>query len=202
MADPEPMPSRLVRGCIALAFTACVLAVACSHGLADAVKGGKLSYMALTLQREPTAFRSLLARARAVLADPESMLSRLARGCIALAFTACVLAVACSHRPADAIKFSELSYMALAMEREPTAYRSLLMRLGAVLADPEPMLARLARGWIALAFTACVPADQSSHRLADVVKERRTHLHASSDGTRANRVQLATDTSGGGPGRP
>ena len=32
--------------------------------------------------------------------------------------------------------------MALALQREPTAYRSLLMRLGAVLADPEPMLAR------------------------------------------------------------
>ena len=33
--------------------------------------------------------------------------------------------------------------MALAMEREPTAYRSVLMVAGAVLASPEPMLARL-----------------------------------------------------------
>ena len=43
VADHEPMLSRLVRGCIVLAFTACVLAVACSHCLAAAVKGGQLS---------------------------------------------------------------------------------------------------------------------------------------------------------------
>ena len=98
LADPERMLARLVRGCIALAFTACVLAVACSHRLADAVKGGELSYMALAMEREPTAYSSLLMVAGAVLADPEPMLARLVRGCIALAFTACVLAVACSHR--------------------------------------------------------------------------------------------------------
>ena len=34
----------------------------------------------------------------------------------------------------------------------------LLMRLVAVLADPEPVLARLVRGCIAMAFTASVPA--------------------------------------------
>ena len=45
--------------------------------------------------------------------------------------------------------------MTLALQREPTAYRSLLTRAGAVLADPEPVLARLVRGCIALAFTAC-----------------------------------------------
>ena len=78
--------------------------------------------MALALQREPTAYRSLLTRAGAVLADPEPMLARLVRGCIALAFTACVLAVACSHRLVDAVKVGEVSSMALAMEREPTAY--------------------------------------------------------------------------------
>ena len=87
-----------------------------------------------------------------------SVLARLVRGCIALAFTACVLAVACSHRLVDAVKGGEVSSMALAMEREMAAYRSLLMVAGAVLADPEPMLARLVRGCIALAFTACVPA--------------------------------------------
>ena len=32
------------------------------------------------------------------------------------------------------------------------------MVAGAVLANPEPMLARLVRGCIALAFTACVRA--------------------------------------------
>ena len=60
--------------------------------------------------------------------------------------------------------------MALAMEREPTAYRSLLMVAGAVLAGPEPMPCRLVRGCIAMAFTACVLADQSSHLLVDTVK--------------------------------
>ena len=48
--------------------------------------------------------------------------------------------------------------MALAMEREQTTYSSLLMVAGTVLADPEPMLARLLRGCIALAFTAGVRA--------------------------------------------
>ena len=45
-------------------------------------------------------------------------------------------------------------YTALALQRELTAYRSLLMPAGAVVADPETMLARLVRGCIALAFTA------------------------------------------------
>ena len=40
--------------------------------------------------------------------------------------------------------------MALALQREQTAYRSLLMVSGAVLADPEPMLSRLVRGCITL----------------------------------------------------
>ena len=75
-----------------------------------------------------------------------------------------------SHRRADTVKGSELSYMTLALQRETTAYRSLLMRLGAVLADPEPMLARLVRGCIAVAFTAGVRAVATSHRLADPVK--------------------------------
>ena len=137
-ADLEPMQARLVRGCIARAFTACVLPDACRHRLAGAVKGSKLSYMTPAMQREPTAYRSLLTRARAVLADPEPMQARLVRGCIARAFTACVLAVACSHRHhADAVKGGELSYMILALQREPTAYRSLLTRGRAVLADPR-----------------------------------------------------------------
>ena len=93
--------------------------------------------------------------------------------------------------------------MTLALQREPTTYRSLLMRLGAVLADPEPMLARLVRGCIALAFTAGVRAVATSHRLADPVKgSKLSLLHDGSNGTRANRVQLATDTGRDGPGRP
>ena len=115
------MLSRLVRSCMALAFTGCVLAVPCSHRLADTVKGGELSYMPLALQMDPTAYSSLLVVARVVLANPEPMLSRLVRGCIALPFTACVLAVPTSHRLAVAVKGGQLSYMALAMEREQTA---------------------------------------------------------------------------------
>ena len=60
--------------------------------------------------------------------------------------------------------------MMLAMEREQTAYRSVLMVAGVVLADAEPMLTRLVRGGIALAVTASVPADPSSRRLADPVE--------------------------------
>ena len=59
--------------------------------------------------------------------------------------------VACMHRLADAVEGGELSYMALALQREQTTYRSLLMRPGAVLADARPMLARLVRGCIAMA---------------------------------------------------
>ena len=99
-------------------------------------------------------------------ADPEPMLSRLVRGCIALAFTAGVHAVATSHRLADPVKGSELRYMTLALQREYSTYRSLLPRAGAVVADPEPMPSRLIRGCIALAFTACVPA--RNHRLPDI----------------------------------
>ena len=78
------------------------------HHLADAVKGGQLSYMALAMEREQSTCRSLLPRARAVLADPEPMLSRLVRSCIALSFTACVPAVARSHRLAHTVKGGEL----------------------------------------------------------------------------------------------
>ena len=137
-------------------------------------RGSELSYTTVAMEREQIVYSSLLTLAGAVLADPEPMLARLVRGCIALAFTTCVPAVACSH---ESVKGSELSYMTLALQREPTANRSLLMRLGAVLADPPgPMLARLVCGCIALAFTACVLAVACSHRLADPVKGRRAKL--------------------------
>ena len=79
--------------------------------------------------------------------------------------------------------------MALALQREPNAYRSQLMVAGAVL-PPEPMLARLIRGCIALAFTATVPADQSSQRHADTVKRVASSaaLH-----WRCNASQMRTD---------
>ena len=84
-----------------------------------------------------------------------------------MAFTASAPAdQSISHRLADTVKGGELSYMALAMEREQIVYRSLLMQPGAVPTDPTPIPARLVRGCIAMAFTASVPADQSSHRLA------------------------------------
>ena len=142
-----------------------------SHRRADTVKGSKLSYTTVAIQCEQIVYRSLLTLAGVVLADPEPMLARLVRGCIALPFTANVPADQSSHRLAeDPVKGSELSYMTLALQREPTAYRSLMMRLGAVLADPEPMLSRLVFGCIALAFTAGVRAVATSHRLADPVK--------------------------------
>ena len=56
--------------------------------------------MALAMEREHTAYCSLLMVAGVVLASPERMLARLVRSCIPLSFTACVLAVACSHRHA------------------------------------------------------------------------------------------------------
>ena len=89
------------------------------------------------MKRKHTAYSSLLPLSGAVLAGPEPMLARLGRGCIAMAFTARVAADACMHRLADAVKGGELSYMTLALQRGPTAYRSLLMRLRAVLADPR-----------------------------------------------------------------
>ena len=88
VADPEPMQARLVRGCIAMAFTARVGAVACSHLIADAVKGGELSYMTPAMEREQHMCSSLLTRAGAVPADPAPIPTRPVRGCIAMAFTA------------------------------------------------------------------------------------------------------------------
>ena len=124
--------------------------------------------MALAMEREQTACRSLLMLAGTVVAHPKRMLSRLVRDFITLAFTACILAVARSHRLADTVKGGER--MALAMQRQPTAYRSRMMLAGTVLAEPKPMLSRLVRGSIALAVTACVLAVARTHSLVDTVK--------------------------------
>ena len=56
-----------------------------------------------------------------------------------------------SHRRADTVKGSKLSYTTVAMQCELIVYSSLLTLAGVVLADPEPMLARLESGCIALA---------------------------------------------------
>ena len=66
-----------------------------------------------------------------------------------------------------AVKGGELSYTTLAMEREQTAYRSVLPLTGALAADREPIPLHLVRGCIAMPFTAGVRAVASSHRLAD-----------------------------------
>ena len=86
--------------------------------------------------------------------------------------------------------------MALALAREQIVCRSLLTLSGTVVAGPEPITACLARGCIALAFTARVHAVARSHdRLAEVFPlGRRGQLHGTSDGTRANRVQVAPGT--------
>ena len=58
LADPAVMLSRLL-SCFALAFTGSVTPDLSSHRIVDTVKGSKLSYMALALQREPTACNML-----------------------------------------------------------------------------------------------------------------------------------------------
>ena len=63
------------------------------------------------------------------------------------------------------------------------------------------MLSRLVRGCIAMAFTSLLVCVQL-HRLADIVKGgEAAQLHDTSNGTRANRVLLATDTGVDVPGR-
>ena len=74
------------------------------------------------------------------------------------------------------------------MEREHIVCSSLLTLMAAVLADPEPMPARLVRGSIALAFTACVPARNQSTALLIYRQGRRAQVHDTSDETRAHRV--------------
>ena len=61
--------------------------------------------MTPAMEREQTTYSSLPTRAGAVLIKPEPIPPRLVRGCIATAFTACVPAVTCSHRLADAVRF-------------------------------------------------------------------------------------------------
>ena len=115
-----------------------------------AIKSGKLSYMALAMEREQSTCRSLLPRARALLADPEPMLSRLVRGCIVLPFTATVPAVARSHRLAERCRQgrpAQLHGTGVAT-RAKCVQIALLMVAGAVVADPERMPARMVRGCI------------------------------------------------------
>ena len=69
--------------------------------------------------------------------------------------------VCCSQLLADTFNGGQLSCMALAMAREPTAFRSLRIRPGAILTDPGALLARLLRGWLA---SACVPLARATAR--------------------------------------
>ena len=72
-----------------------------------------------------------------------------------------------------------------------------------VLADPKPVPASLVRRCIAMAkpFTANVPADQSSHRLADTVIKggELSYMALAIDASKEVNAQLATDAEG--PGR-
>ena len=94
--------------------------------------------------------------------------------------------------------------MALALQREPTAYCSQLMVAGTVLADPERMLARLVRGCIALAFRSLLACPLLHAATALLIPSRgwRAQLHCTGVATRAKCVQIATDATGGGLGRP
>ena len=86
--------------------------------------------------------------AGAALAGPEPVLARLVRGCIGHrlglhCWRACVPSMLMPLRAA-----SSACYVALAIEREHTTYRSPQMLAGAVLARPGPMHACLIRGCI------------------------------------------------------
>ena len=123
-------------------------AEACNHRLADTVKGDELRYTILAMEREQIACSSLLRLLGAVLADPEPMPVRLVRGCIALAFAACVPAR--NHRLADdTVQGNELGYTILAMEREQIAYSALLRRPDTAHADPTAMPPRPIRSRLA-----------------------------------------------------
>ena len=83
--------------------------------------------------------------------------------------------------------------MEMAIASEQTAYSSLLRRLYAEPAEPEPMLARPIRGGL-LACLACIPpvratiGHQPPYSRVSLMGMR---LHGDSDCKRANRVQLA-----------
>ena len=120
LADSEPMPARLVRGFIAIAFTASVPADQSCHRRADTVKGGELSYMALAMEREQTAYCSLLMVAGTVLAGPERILARL-EAAVSPWPSLLVHPHATTALLADTVKGGELRYTTLAMERERNA---------------------------------------------------------------------------------
>ena len=102
----------------------------------------------------------------------------------------------------DTVKGGELSYMALAMQREQLTYISLLMLARAVLPDPEPIPTRLVHGCIAMAFTARVPSVQSSHGLADTVKSGELNFMTLALKRERFTYRSLLMLARGGPGRP
>ena len=90
---------------------------------------------------------------------PEPMLAGLVRGCIAIWPS---LLARPLINPATAFRQGRRAqlHVVLALICEQTVYSSLLMRSGPLLADPKPMLSRLIRGCIAIAFTSTAPANQ------------------------------------------
>ena len=109
------------------------------------------------------------------------MQARLIRGFVAMPFTYYSPADASSHRLADDVNGGVLRYMAPAMEPEQAAYSLSPPLSGAFLADPDPMLVRLIRGFIAMALSFA----------ARVLTKTGMQLHGASDCMRASRVQLA-----------
>ena len=65
-----------------------------------------------------------------------------------------------SHRRADTVKGSKLSYTTVAVKCEQVVYSSLMTLAGVVLADPEPMLARLVHRM----YSAASPCNASQLR--------------------------------------
>ena len=97
--------------------------------------------------------------------------------------------------------------MQIAVSCETTAYKSLLVLSWAARADPEPILARLVRGCIAMAFTASAPAEQMSNPATALLMPSRAASSATSHWScNASKpctvVQIATDAGRGGPYRP
>ena len=82
--------------------------------------------------------------------SPGTRLAHLGRRCARACTAVWQARVSALLIPSEAGR-RQLSRLALAMAREPAAFRSLLIRPGAVRAGPGAILARLVRGWLALA---------------------------------------------------
>ena len=117
---------------------------------------------------EPTAYSSLRMRWEVVLADPKPKLARLIRGGLALACIPPARAtISANHRrtlctvDGDAVAWSKRLHASQRRTARYVCYRGWYRHKG-LLADPEPVLARLIRGCIAVACTASASIQQPS----------------------------------------